>query len=430
MTSISSKNIFFVVFILTIVSGLIVQLILPSFAPAAFSHGLLLSLKDPMKFHNLAVDMAARMTAEGFRAFEIAPHHQFPAGPLGFFYYVFSPSPLWQLPLNGIFTALTGVLMFQILRLFNVSPKFALGFILISLFTPSSMTWVPQISKDIYLIFAVLCLFRAFFGAVVENKVLLLLWILPGALLIFLVKDHWIEIFLAASIAILPLLLLARELRQKAVFFFILVNVLVFFGFRLLSTPYHATPPTSTSGTARAGRPVEATGPIVKTFEYESKLGFLDKGFHRLSYTRYKFLLNYAGGKETYMPDYEIKSSWDAIAYTPLALSLGMLEPFPWRMRWDQGIKKGALFTALQLEMILVYIALGVLLFSLTRLNNPDRVIILSSVLFCMVCIFVLAYVAPNTGAINRYRFPFLLVIKLIALGFYQKLRAPKPAVS
>lgn len=142
--------------------GLIVQKVLPIFFPSAFNNGLIIKLKDPWIFYDLAVKHAKWLRHDGLEAFDLWPNNQFPAGVLGFVMFLFDfDSPLLQIPLNAIFVGLTAVVMLGQLESWEIPKRWAYVIITLLLFTPTSISWSTQISKDVYIVFGVVCLFRA-----------------------------------------------------------------------------------------------------------------------------------------------------------------------------------------------------------------------------------------------------------------------------
>ena len=310
ITKINGSNFSFIIFsLLTLISGLIVQLLLPMILPSAFDHGLMIILKDPVKFHNLAIDVARAVESGGWAAFQLTPEYQFPAGLLGAIYYITGTySPLLQIPINAIFTGLSAHLIWKIFHIYIIKEKYRYLLIFILLFTPSSMTWNTQILKDGYLVFAVLAVFVGIMGVLKEKKLQNLIWFFIGCLFIVLIKDYWTEIFFIGCIPAFAIIFLNKDYRKPIFIFMAIITTLTFLlGSKTGRRYYSEIPRKAIFNYITDNLPLDKKIDDPKYFNYQSQFPPLDVLLQRLSYGRFKFLYEYGHAGENYRYDLKVE---------------------------------------------------------------------------------------------------------------------------
>nr|MBA2404378.1 glycosyltransferase family 4 protein [Bdellovibrionales bacterium] len=139
----------------------------------------------------------------------------------------------------------------------------------------------------------------------------------------------------------------------------------------------------------------------------------VNKPLLALAYTRERFLFQRPYGNTNYASEVHLTSGWETIKFLPTAIKLSVLEPLPTRSIVG-GRARRLLFTAVQLEMFLVYVSLLFLLFSGRKSWSPSVFVCIALALPFLISLGV---AVPNVGTINRYRFPFLILIKIAGLA-------------
>jgi glycosyltransferase involved in cell wall biosynthesis len=140
---------------------------------------------------------------------------------------------------------------------------------------------------------------------------------------------------------------------------------------------------------------------------------YINKPLMSLAYTRERFLFERSHGNTNYLPEVHLDNGLKTIQFFPKALQLSLLEPLPFRTIDGGGARK-LLFMSVQLEMLLVYASLFFLLFSGRKSWKPAVFVCIA---LALPFLLSLGVAVPNVGTINRYRFPFLILIKLAGLA-------------
>ncbi|MCK5895038.1 MAG: hypothetical protein KAG53_11715, partial [Endozoicomonadaceae bacterium] len=114
--------------------------------------------------------------------------------------------------------------------------------------------------------------------------------------------------------------------------------------------------------------------------------------------------------------DISFRSVSDIIAYIPNALMNGLIRPFP-TFAFTHSHNGLGTFTrrVAGLEMIIVYIGLAGLLWSIWTLKNRVSLILL--VVACLVSVLVYSLIYCNIGTLHRMRYGFLLTLTGIGLA-------------
>ncbi len=397
-------------FVSSFVFGLIFLLVLPAIFPDSFTFGITNLLKDPQVFHLQAVE-ASRL---GWSQWQLRPHGQFPSGLLAVFYKLLGfQHPVVLLPILSLMAGLSVRLTAAILDILGVRGRWwPVILSLILTITPTSFSWMVYPHKDAFIVPGFLLLAWALLAASIR-KVLIRHYVaaLSGIILICLNKQYFAEILLICFSLIFPFLLLQKaQLRSRIQRLGLLVVILtaLVFAVRTNQSNY------STHGQSVSGYSIEDSAPrhekIVALWKPLKHFSFLDNKLRALSYTRERYLVRYNAGNTNYREDIQLDSANKAIAYFPHAIRLSFLEPVPWRYNWSGGWSRGVVFTALQLEMLLFYFLVAALIFAGRKAWNTQVLICLALALPFML---IFGYAVPNIGTINRYRFPFIMMIKI-----------------
>lgn len=136
-------------FIYPLIVGFFVQfVVLPYLFPSLHAGEGLMQGGDWLYFHRLAKDLAERIRTDGWRAWELRPEGQTPAGIAAVFYFLFVPKPWVLLPFNACVHAFGGLILFHLVRDVMRDAKIAFFSALPFVFFPSAMNWYTQIHKD------------------------------------------------------------------------------------------------------------------------------------------------------------------------------------------------------------------------------------------------------------------------------------------
>jgi hypothetical protein len=142
----------------------------------------------------------------------------------------------------------------------------------------------------------------------------------------------------------------------------------------------------------------------------------IDSKLRDLSLTRAGFIwyTSFAGSQID--ADITFGSASDVINYFPRAMEIGFLSPFP--VDWfASGYKSGASLMRKEAgaEMIIIYICLVGLIYSLWRFRTKIETWVLSVITTGMLIIYPMA--VPNVGSLYRFRYPYLM--PLVCLGLF-----------
>jgi len=140
----------------------------------------------------------------------------------------------------------------------------------------------------------------------------------------------------------------------------------------------------------------------------------IDGKLHDLANTRAKFIKEWAYAGSQIDIDIEFNEAADMLRYTPRALEIAFLAPFP--NNWfSSGYKNSSNLMRKESagEMIIVYFCLVGLLFSLWKYRARIEMWILVILSVCMLIMYTCAI--PNVGSLYRFRYPYLM--PLVCLG-------------
>jgi glycosyltransferase involved in cell wall biosynthesis len=403
---------FWVGFYFVLIAGLIFHLILPELFPSKFRDGMTVFLDDPHSYHRWAMELADLSWRDWWNA---STH--VPSRIMSFIYRVTGiERPFMFLPVLAALAGLTIRLQAAILDILGVKGRWWPLMIAVAFtVTPTSFSWMIYPHKDAFIIPGILMLVWVLLAASVRRPrfrhilaVALGLWLFLGD------KSYFAQIMAAGVLLGMPFGILRQKtmlsrMGTASLFLTVLMSLLAVSHF---GSNYGV-------GVENANQTKLPTDQVAELPRHQAAAatwqGFggsriLDVPFQRMIYTRERFLFQRPHGDTNFMPEHRINSSWDALAFFPRAMQLVLVEPGPWHSKWDQGLARGGVFFALQLEMGLFYF---LLIFLILSGRNILRTEVLICLFIALPFLVALGYSVPNIGAINRYRFPFLLLIKL-----------------
>lgn len=403
---------FWVGFYFVLVAGLFFHLILPEFFPDKFRDGMTLFLDDPHSYHRWAMELADLSWRDWWNA---STH--VPSRIMSFIYRVTGiERPFMFLPVLAALAGLTIRLQAAILDILGVRGRWwPLMIAVIFTVTPTSFSWMIYPHKDAFIIPGILMLVWVMLASSVRRPRFRHVLAIGVGLWLFLSdKSYFAQIMAAGVLLGMPFGILRQKttlarMGTASLFLTVLISLLAVSHF---GSNYGV-------GVENANQTKLPTGQVAELPRHQAAAatwqGFggpriLDVPFQRMIYTRERFLFQRAHGDTNFMPNHRINSSFDALAFFPRAMQLALVEPGPWHSKWDEGLARGGVFFALQLEMGLFYF---LLIFLILSGRNVLRAEVLICLFIALPFLIALGYSVPNIGAINRYRFPFLLLIKL-----------------
>ena len=194
------KYLWLVIFIYTIIAGLIVQLILLPYVFPAWDNGngLLVGM-DGGKFHRIAFDLAQQIKESGWSQWVLLPDGQLVSGIAAICYVLIYPAPWSVLPVNGILNASACVCMYLLLSKISKSQKIGLLGSMPFFFFPSNLLWNTQYHNENYVIPGVVFILYGWFLvlkiAQKEQKLIsrdgltLYIFVVAGSILVGLVRQ-------------------------------------------------------------------------------------------------------------------------------------------------------------------------------------------------------------------------------------------------
>lgn len=382
-------------FYFVLIVGLIVYLVLPLFLPHLFNEGILIFFPDPQFYHQLALQTAQLPWLD----FSFLPEKQFPAGILAFLYKVTGISkPVIVLPILGLLAGLTIRGIASCLDALGVRGRWwpILIGVLFTV-TPTSLSWMIYPFKDAFIVPGVILIAWAFIAVSLKRALARhFISLIIGSIVVFSNKSNLAELFFLGAFFAFLLTFKKREGKKSRLSFFALS--LIIFG----SLGYLNIGLIDVSTYQNSNRWKSIPGGDI-----------VNKPLMALAASRDKFLIDKSYGSTNFLTDVHLEGGLDTILFLPRALQLVLLEPFPWRESAREGTR-GILFTLVQLEMLLVYASLFFLLF--VGKKNWTTAVLVCLVLSLPVLV-ALGVAYPNIGIINRYRFPFLILIKMAGLA-------------
>lgn len=171
--------------------------------PKVFPHFNLsdgLVVPDSTGFNMIAKAKSAEILEKGWDAWELRPQEYSPAGIASIFYSLWIPKPYSLLPFNALIHALSGCVIFWVLRhFFSLGPAI-LGAVLFVL-NPTSLEWVAQIHRDgIFVLgnlLVLVCLMQLWQG-LKSNELNAntrgLLYGVLGSALVWVARPYWVQV--------------------------------------------------------------------------------------------------------------------------------------------------------------------------------------------------------------------------------------------
>lgn len=431
------KNLWIVIFLYTIILGLLVQLILlPYVFPNIHAgQGLLIGM-DGMKFHRIALRVVENINQNGWRAWELTPQGQLVSGIASIFYKLIYPAPWSVLPLNGFLNATACICVF-ILFSDILQEKFkgliaALPFI----FFPSNLLWNTQFHNENYAVPGFIFMLTGWYFIVhqlikLETKkflkisFLLLIGITIGSAFIGLIRIYILKgliLLFSISPTITTIFWLITTIKNKEYLVFIQKITLPLLAFVSMFLIYSIINNNNSfqyeqNQAALPGENYKTNTKFRDQFKRTSWMpDLVENQIIEIANYRNKFVNSWADSGSIIDQGITFKSTKEFFMYLPRASIIGFFSPFP-DLWFTHGKKEaGSLMRALSpFEMLLIYIFyIGLPIFFWKNRKNISVWMIL---IVCFAMVIVYAITIPNIGALYRFRYPYLMPIVCLGLA-------------
>lgn len=430
----SAMRLWTIFFLYAIFSALIYQKIIVPNIPSLHAVGTTLT-NDAVYYHQSAQILASEIRQHGWGHFKVfsATSSSAHVSILGAVYVLAGDNPMLAIPINAIFHALGGVLIFLIINELNGNKLVAkqAGFIAASIFVvfPSAVNWYGQISKDAYVIVGNLILVLVWLKVWSNNnsfKNLCFLFMLSllGITLVAIMRPYALKILVLVLFILLSLMLITKYFPNTK-------SVYAFFGLTLLSLLLSLIIVSKEAGSGMVGdgysKEVSAPEFAFRTgsnWQWERSTifpSFIDTQFEavaaaRVSLSGYGLSVN---AKSMIDADKMPSNIIELIIYWPRALQIALLSPFPNNWFQDFNIVK----LIVSIEMALVYFCFIGLIF-LFKQNFNYKILFILVFTFCFLSIY--GVTITNVGTLYRLRYCYeSLLLALGVLGWvgrYQKI--------
>ena len=404
------------VFLYVVACGVLVQFVLlPHLLPALNNGNGLLTPSDAEGFHHIATEQAALIRQQGWSAWTLRPTGQSPAGIASAVYGLTGHSQPWTLlPVNAALWSLSAWILFLILRPLVSSDGRAILSALPFVLAPSALLFLTQIHKDPLVIAGTLALWLALTRLVDSRKTLtfrhetggILAWMIGGLILLWVGRPY--TMFLALfGYGLVALILIVADIIERRIslaawgVIALSVSICLGLGRTKASQDYSAV---------GLKVPVGMTNTLDFVFQ-PSRLGPLDAPFRRLALMRSVYMKAYPNARSTLDENTTLDSSRKVVAYSPRALQLLLLAPFPGA--WLNRESTNPFSVLAHAETAARYLLFPGLLWLCWR---KRRVLAFwTPWLFFIPWGLIYAITTPNLGTLIRVRFS--LVMMLASLG-------------
>lgn len=420
------------VFIYTVLSGLLVQLVLlPHVFPAWHDGFGLIKGVDGLKFHHAALDLAEAIEQQGWSQWVPQPKGQLVSGIAAIFYVLVYPAPWSVLPANAVLNATACLCLYLLLARLTKDTNAAVAAAAPFALFPSNLLWNAQFHNENYAVPGVIFILLGWLMVLqddpsrtatrVVRAVAACTLIGVGSLLLGLVRHYILNGMTYLSITAALFLLLGRLTRKPGLRSILTSTLLLLAASTTMALMvralrgegYYVRPPSTTTPIQNStGAPVGTRSRFWAPTVWLP--GVIDRQLEDIARTRRSLIRSLDHGGTSIDLDVTFRKAMDIIAYVPRALQIAFLSPFPSLWFSESTKAAGSAMRAVSaLEMLFVYCALaGLPIFVWKHRAEPSLWLLL---LVCTGMLVVYAMSVPNVGALYRFRYPFLM--PLVCLG-------------
>ena len=374
---------------------------------------------DSAYFDSIAVEMAQQIKQHGWNSWHMFPNDYsgIHVSILAAVYAVFGHDTTLAIPLNALFHAFGGVLIFMIA--IELSSSYLVGFFAgivascIFVLFPSALNWYGQIHKDGYAIaglLAILLIWCKGLDASPRTAKFFLLILMSFLMLCFSVtiRAYYFKLLLVfVGVTLIAMIVIRVLFKQKSAWAF-------FLGILLTFVPAHIYL-NSIDGfsTLRAGETYAETYAEAGWEWHANDLlpAKLDRLFEGVARTRVGLLdFGVKSGANSMIDVDDVPSnSVEVIKHLPRAFQVALLAPFPTTWLKETSITR----LLASGEMAVIYISLLGLI-PLFKLNRRPHVML--AFFFSAFFLTVYGFIITNVGTLYRVRYPFELIMVLLGV--------------
>ena len=402
-------------------------------------HGLLKG-DDASAFNQVAINQAEMIAAQGWSAWQLRPNGWGVSGILSGWYALTWPSPAAFVPVQALLYGIAAGCLFVIFRAITGQHRVAVWGLL-PLFFPSSAVIYAQPHRDIFVFFGLMLVLLAWAQWALlmsgDRSARPIPWLLAAVALlvgygaVWVVRPYAAEVLLAINLLLLALasvLVGLRALQQRRIEMPGLMALSGALVAIVLASQLEMTRSfDQIYAKERAGAEQVADSEQSAAMAEEAALSQhwkssawlpspVDDQFRRLATARDSFAIENHVARSAIDLDRRFGEWGDVIAYTPRALSIGLLAPFPaeWRPHPSAPANRNLERVLAGVEMTVFYGLLPFLIIGVYQWRHQRP--LWFALLPAAVWLMVYSYTVPVVGALVRYRFPAYVLILGLAL--------------
>ena len=407
----------------TVVALLFQKLLLPAIPSLHAGHGLM--SHDAIYFHHVAEAMAAHIHVSGWSWHTLWPGSSGARGNvtiLAILYALFGPDPTLVLPINAVFHATSGLLLYLIVQLLWPGRVGQVaGIVSATLFVifPSAINWYAQVHKDGYAIAGTLLVLYSWLRFMHQHtgKKAIAFFVagsLVGCALIIFVRPYNTIFLMAATGVWLTFIvcfsLVRRQWKKDWKYLLCVASTWVFFALVAVSVGMKASGYNAYAGWK--GSQSSQSSHVCSDWQWKSSGVFpkvVESLAEKAARTRAGLICaNYDAGSNVdreRLPD----SVAGVIAYMPRALEIVLLGPFP--DMWLHPPSMARLVGGM--EILVWYFLIPGFLLALYRLRSDGLLLCLA---FALVYLAIYGFTIGNLGTLHRVRYPFLFIFMAVGV--------------
>jgi hypothetical protein len=404
-------------FCYSLVCGLIFfEFVIPNISSLRHTNSFL--APDSNYFNNVAIQLAEDINQYGWSYWRLYPNTG--AGGqssfLAILYFFFGVHPVYAIPFNAFFHALSGILIyFIVLEIFGGNPlprQAAIISACLYVILPSSMTWVGQIHKEACLGAGFLLALWSFMKVLSDHgkKWRIVNFLITPAFSLFFIasmKPYMLQILALSTFLIIffKLIKIFPSSLFSYTWFLIYLSIIIGIFFQI----------NNNSGEDWLSGEKYIKENLNKSYLWKTTdflPEFIDRKIKAIASTRTSLISAGLAVKANSMIDIDDTpdSVIQVIKYSPRALQVSLFAPFPNTWFKDYNI----LSLACSIEMTILYITFfGLLFFIPLRIFNYK---ILLCLIFACLPLIVFGIACPNVGTLYRIRYTFEMIVVMVGI--------------